>query len=128
VLGRVLVVDDDPDINRLLRDLLSELGYVVKNAVNGRDGLRLADIFLPDVVLLDIAMPIMSGIEVLACLQVQHPSIRIVMMTGNQDAELARSTLARGAFDYLPKPIDFDVLERVLAAAVTASGNASGNQ
>jgi two-component system, OmpR family, response regulator VicR len=99
VLGRILVVDDDPDISRLLRELLSELGYIVKNAINGRDGLRLAEIFRPDVVSLDIAMPVMNGVEVLDGLRARHPSIRTIMMTGNQDAEVVCSTLARWASD-----------------------------
>jgi CheY-like chemotaxis protein len=119
-LGRILVVDDEVQVNELLRDFLNGLGYIVKNAVSGREALRLAEIFQPDVVVLDILMPTMSGGEVLDRLRADHPSTRIIMLSANQDPGVARSTLARGAFDYLPKPIDFSVLERVVSAALCA--------
>jgi len=118
-IGRVLVVDDETEVGRVVRDVLVNLGYIVKIAVTGREALRLAEIFLPDVVLLDIAMPGISGLEVLDRLRVDHPSMRVVMITANQDVTVARDTLARGAFDYLPKPFQFGLLERVVAAAVS---------
>ena len=123
-LGRILVVDDEVQVNELLRDFLSGLGYIVKNAVSGREALRLAEIFQPDVVVLDILMPSMNGGEVLDRLRADHPSTRIIMLSANQDPGVARSTLVRGAFDYLPKPIDFSVLERVVSAALCAGQRA----
>jgi DNA-binding response OmpR family regulator len=117
-LGRVLVVDDEPEVGEMLRDVLVQLGYTVKLAVRGDEALKLVPVFEPDVILLDLTLREMSGIEVLDHLRRDHPTVRVVIMSGNQDAEVARATLTRGAFDYLCKPFNIDVLARVVAAAV----------
>jgi CheY-like chemotaxis protein len=117
-LGRVLVVDDEPAVGATLRDVLVELGYIVKLAVGGAEALKLVPVFEPDVVLLDLLMPEMSGVEVLDHLRRDHPTLRVVILTGNEDVEVARATLRAGAFDYLSKPFSIDVLARVVAAAV----------
>jgi CheY-like chemotaxis protein len=77
-------------------------------------------VFQPDVVLLDVAMPGMSGVEVLDRLRHEHPRVPVVMVPGNLDEAAARQMLARGAFDYVPKPFDLDILERVVGAASAA--------
>ena len=117
-LGRVLVVDDEPEVGEMLRDVLVQLGYTVKLAVRGAEGLKLVPVFEPDVVLLDLRMPEMSGVEVLDHLRHDRPTLRVVILTGNEDVELARATLRAGAFDYLSKPCSIDVIARVVAAAV----------
>jgi CheY-like chemotaxis protein len=117
-LGRVLVVDDEPQIVDMLRELLVELGYTVETAGHGAAALQLVPEFKPDVVLLDLQMPGISGLPVLDQLRQDHPGLPVVIVTGNPDVDVARGTLARGAFDYLRKPFQFDVLARVVAAAV----------
>jgi DNA-binding response OmpR family regulator len=119
-LGRVLVVDDEPQVAGMLRDALVEAGYVVKTAVTGREALGLMPAFRPDVVLLDVMMPGVKGDEVLAQLRRDHPRVPVVMVTANQDEEAARLMLTGGAFDYLPKPFELDVLERIVGAAVAS--------
>jgi FixJ family two-component response regulator len=74
--------------------------------------------FEADVVLLDLRMPEMSGVEVLEDLRRDRPTLRVIVLTGNEDVEVARATLRAGAFDYLGKPWGIDVLARVVAAAV----------
>jgi CheY-like chemotaxis protein len=117
-LGRVLVVDDEPQIVDMLRELLVELGYTVATAGHGAEALHLVPEYKPDAVLLDLQMPGVSGLQVLDQLRRDHPGLPVVIVTGNTDVDVARSTLARGAFDYLRKPFQFDVLARVVAAAV----------
>jgi len=117
-LGRVLIVDDQPQVGSVLREILTELGYVAKTAVRGDEALHLVPVFQPDVVLLDLNMPGMSGVEVLDHLRREQPALPIVIITGNADVEVARATLVRGAFDYVRKPFNIDVLSRVVAAAV----------
>jgi CheY-like chemotaxis protein len=117
-LGRVLVVDDDPNVGAMLRDLLTTLGYVVKNAVRGAEALLLVPVFEPNVVLLDLQMPGMSGIEVLDHLRRDHPGLPVIIVTGNEDEELARRTMRGGAFDYVSKPFTVEVLDRVVTAAL----------
>lgn len=117
-LGRILVVDDEPQVGAVLRDLLVELGYVVETAVRGAEALQIVPVFQPDAVLLDLQMPEMSGVEVLDHLRRDHPLLPVIMVTGNANLDVARDTLTRGAFDYLRKPFNLDVLDRVVAAAV----------
>jgi CheY-like chemotaxis protein len=119
-LGRVLVVDDEPEVAATLRDALVEFGYVVKTAVSGVEALRLMPVFQPDVVLLDVLMPGMSGTAVLAQLHREYPRVPVVMVTGNQDEDAARHMLTGGAFDYVPKPFDLGVLEQIVGAAVAS--------
>lgn len=121
--GRVLVVEDEPHVGAMLRDVLTELAYAVKHAVGGAEALELVPFFEPDLVLLDLQMPGMSGVEVLECLRREHPQLPVVILSGNQDVELTRRALGNGAFDYIQKPFDIAVLARVVAAAI---GSVSG--
>jgi CheY-like chemotaxis protein len=120
MLGRVLVVDDEVQVGAMLRELLGELGYAVKIAVRGTEALQLVPIFQPDVILLDLQMPEMSGVQVLDHLRREHPDTPVIIVTGNADPDIARGTLLRGAFDYLRKPFELDVLARTVAAAVVS--------
>jgi len=122
-LGRVLVVDDEPYVGSMLRDVLTDLGYAVKHAGGGVEGLQLISLFEPDAVLLDLKMPGMSGLEVLDYLRRDYPELPVVMLSGSEDATLARATLRGGAFDYIQKPCDIAALARVVAAAI---GSGSG--
>ena len=117
-LGRVLVVEDEPRVGAMLRDVLVELGYIVKLAAGGAEALQFVPVFEPDVVLLDLLMPEMSGVEVLTHLRRDRPTLPVVIMSGNEDVEVARATLRAGAFDYLGKPFKINALARVVAAAV----------
>jgi DNA-binding response OmpR family regulator len=119
-LGRVLVVDDELQVGALLQEALVDFGYLVKTAVSGVEALGLMPVFQPYVVLLDVGLPGMSGQAVLAQLRREYPRVPIVMVTGNQDEDTARQMLAAGAFDYIPKPFDLGVLERVVGAAVAS--------
>jgi DNA-binding NtrC family response regulator len=116
-LGRVLVVDDDPDVALVLRDLLDDFGYAVKIAVTGAEALGLIDVYKPDTVLLDLWLPVVPGDVVLQQIASRDPALPVIIVTGNRDIELARTVLA-AAFDYIPKPFDSGVLERVVAAAI----------
>ncbi len=117
-LGRVLIVDDEPHVGSVFDDVLTDQGYVVKVVTRGSEALGLMPIFRPDVVLLDLKMPEMPGVEVLQRLCRDYPDVPVVVVTGNEDEDLARSTLSTGAFDYIHKPFHLAVLERVVAAAV----------
>ena len=121
-LGRVLVVEDLLPVADMIRDVLSELGYESMASPNGRDALRRVPGYRPDVMLLDLDLPGMSGGEVLREMREHHPDVPVVMVTGNRDERAAEGTLARGAFDYVRKPFDVDVLGRILQAALVFSG------
>jgi CheY-like chemotaxis protein len=117
-LARVLVVDDEPEVGSVLRDMLTDMGYVVKVAERGAEALGMMPILRPDVVLLDVNMPQMSGVEVFKRLRHDYPGVPVVFVTANEDESLARSLLSTGAFDYIKKPFEFAVVERIVGAAV----------
>jgi DNA-binding response OmpR family regulator len=116
VLGRVLVVQDELPVASTLHDMLAQLGYGVKIAMTGEEALTLAPIYHPDVVLLDVNLPGLTGDQVL---ERRQPALAVIIVTGNGDPELARRTLAHGAFDYIAKPFEMARLEHVLEAAMT---------
>jgi len=116
--GSLLVVDDEPEVADVLRDLFEEQGYAVTCALNGRDALVLASLARPDAVILDIRMPERDGPEVLRDLLALDDSITVVMLSGNDDEEIARDLLKAGAFDYLCKPFILDNIEQVVGLAV----------
>jgi len=112
VTGRVLVVEDDARIANLVGELLGVLDYTVKVALTGEDGLEQVPIFQPDVILLDLTLPGMTGGEVLDRLRQEYPDVPVVVMTG--DRESASGTLARGAMAWLGKPFKIEALAKTL--------------
>jgi two-component system, OmpR family, KDP operon response regulator KdpE len=116
--NRILVVDDEPLVCTMLCDVLSALGYGVQSAASGAEALSLVPTFAPGVVLLDLTMPGMPGMEVLTHLRREYPQLPVVMMSGNQDAEAKRRALEAGAFDYVTKPFSLAILKVVVKAAI----------
>ncbi len=118
--GQLLVVDDEQEITDLLEEHFRAGGYAVAVAHDGGQALLMAAARRPDAVLLDITMPGPDGEAVLARLRAIDPTVSVVMLTGSDDEALARRLLRAGAFDYVAKPFQLEVLERVIAAAVAA--------
>jgi DNA-binding response OmpR family regulator len=123
-LGCVLIIDDEPDIAEVLSVYFSTSGYEVVTAMQGTDGLLLAEIHRPDLVLLDIKMPGIDGVEVLQRLRLWWPALPVIMLTGVADIDVEKDTRRRGAFDYVAKPFEWDHLDRVVAAALTVKSGA----
>jgi len=117
-LGRVLVIDDDPDTIDLLTAILSDAGYEVSGALTGSDGLMLLQMESADLVLLDLQMPGVHGVDVLRRLRMVRPDVPVIIVSGQADPELARATLNRGTVDYIRKPMDPEHLLRATAAAL----------
>lgn len=115
---RVMVVDDDPEIRRALRRQLIRLGYQTRMASSAEE----ADSLLPlgdvDVVLLDIALPRMNGVEFLEWTLKRHPELPVIMLTASDDQELAVQCLEAGARTYLVKPVQPDFLRLAIDDAV----------
>jgi DNA-binding response OmpR family regulator len=121
---RILIVDDDDDVVALLRDYFGEAGYHVDVALHGGDALTLVQHDPPDIVLLDIAMPGMDGVEVLQRIRAMHPTIPVIMLTARVDADCVRQTLAAGAFDYITKPFELASLHATVDTAVRTANKA----
>jgi len=116
--GAILIVDDEPAVAEMLRDIFMAQGYAVDGASNGGDALMLASLSRPDAIILDIKLPDTTGAEVLARLQELDDSIPVVMLSGSDDEDQARALLKAGAMDYIRKPFAFDQLLQALSLAV----------
>jgi len=115
----ILIIEDEADILALLSSLLASEGYNVVSACNGRQGLDKFQEHNPDLILTDVRMPIMDGIEVLREVKTKESDTEVIILTGHSDEATAIDCLRLGAYDYFCKPLeDIDVLltavERVL--------------
>jgi two-component system nitrogen regulation response regulator NtrX len=104
----VLIVDDEPSIVQSLSGLLSDEGYKVSTAFNGHDALKVIDSDSPDLVLLDIWMPGLDGIETLKEIKKYNPHIQVIIITGHGTIETAVKATKLGAFDLVEKPLSID--------------------
>lgn len=106
--GTILVVDDDPDIQEILRDRLESLGCRVLVASNGQEGLEVLEKQNPQMALLDIEMPGMNGLEVLKEIRGREIDVTVVMITAYGTIERAVQAMKEGAYDFIPKPFEPD--------------------
>ncbi|MFI5344921.1 MAG: response regulator [Elusimicrobiota bacterium] len=109
--SRVLVVDDDPEVLNTVRRFLTEKEYEVAVASNGLDALPLLKKLRPHLVLLDIDMPKMNGIETLKRIRELDDQVAVMMITGDGTLEMMKRCRELGAYDYLLKPVNFPYLE-----------------
>src|ERR1700686_3422080 len=116
---KILCVEDDPETAALIAEELVERGYEVSLAGDGREGLAAILKDMPDLVLSDISMPVMSGFEILERLTALAPRFRnmpFVFLTALTDRDNELKGRQLGADDYVTKPIDFDVLDAIIHA------------
>jgi len=109
--NKLLLVDDEKDIREVLALPLSDLGYHIFEAENGNDALGIFRDIQPPIVLTDIKMPGMDGIELLRKIKHENPETEVIMITGHGDMELAIRSLKYEATDFITKPINVDALE-----------------
>lgn len=118
--NKILVVDDDPAARKILTRLLHANGRIFE-AASGAEALRLIEAERPRLMLLDMVMPGMSGLDVLKARQTSAAAMVILVVTGQADIELAKQALEFGAMEYITKPFDLprlkDKVTRCLAAA-----------
>ncbi len=113
---RILVVDDDDASRELLRDYLSDAGYDVAVAADGGQACRLLSAFRADLVVTDLEMPVMDGLELIRWLRGATPSCPVVLVTGRSDRELQLCRFGRrSGFECMTKPIDVDQLGQTIA-------------
>jgi len=108
---RILIIDDETDFLAALQALFADEGYECLTAANGKVGLKLALSDQPDLVITDLKMPGIDGLEVLAELRREYPAMPVVLLTAHGTVDSAVKALKFGAVDYLPKPIHFEILE-----------------
>ncbi len=118
-MAKVLVVDDEPEAVELLVEFLTSKGYEVLTATSGEEALQRVKEDRPHLVLLDIRMPKMNGIEVLRRIREIDPEMGVIMVTAVNEEDVGRKSLELGAFDYIVKPLDLKYLERSLWYKIT---------
>jgi len=118
----ILIVDDEPTIREVLVSYFEHeyvpRGYAVETATNGDEALAVVRRRRPVLVLLDIEMPGMGGVEALHGIHAIDPKIPVIMVTGNESSQIAGDVIKDGAFSYLPKPVKFQYLDHLVAAAL----------
>jgi len=119
-IPKILVVDDDPDIVEILRYNLSLAGYEIKSASNGKECIKKAKLFLPQIILLDVMMPEMDGIEACSLLQ-KIPSLentRVIFLSARNEEYTQLSAFNAGADDYISKPVKPKILLKKITSII----------
>ena len=116
--GSVLVVDDQPDAAELLCALLRKRGFDATALMSGQECLDHLRTHPGDVVVTDVQMPGMSGIELCAALRERHPDLLPIVITGDGDLETASAATRAGAHDFITKPVMIDAVEIAIARAL----------
>jgi two-component system response regulator AtoC len=118
-MARVLVVDDEPEYVQMLQEFLSEHGHQALGALSGAEALQQVKAERPHLILLDVRMPTMNGLEVLRRVREIDREVGVIMVTAVSEEETGRQALALGAFDYMVKPVDLAHLERTVSLYLT---------
>ena len=118
----ILVVDDEENIRHTLRGVLSDEGYEVLEAPNGRRALELLERGMPRLAIVDVWMPEVDGIELVERMRTHAPGVPIIVISGHGTIETAVRVIRLGAFDFLEKPFQVEALLNVVDRALTAGG------
>ncbi len=114
--AKILVVDDEPTICSMMTVFLTQIGYQVKTVNSGEDAIALFKKDPPDMVLLDISMPGMRGIDVLQQMKSQKADCGVIMLSAYGDDQTIQEALDRGAYCYIQKPMELTDLKNRLEA------------
>ena len=116
--ARVLVVDDEPSVVEVFREFLSGEGYALSVALSGEEAVRLIPEVKPDLVLTDINLPGLSGLEVMRFAKRVDPEVAVIVVTGYASASTAIDALREGAYDYVTKPFDLDDVQQIVERGI----------
>lgn len=119
---KILIADDEEPVRNMLSRFVISIGMKPLLASNGREAVDIFRSQNPQIVLLDIYMPVKNGLEALKEIMSFSPQAGVMMITGNDEEELARTCLKNGAFDYISKPINLKNLEVSLKTRLTIGG------
>jgi PAS domain S-box-containing protein len=124
---KILIVDDEPNIITLFRYMLEKEGYEVSSVIDGEKALnKLKEEYFP-VILLDVMMPGVGGLELLGIIRKTYPKIQVIMATASSSIDIAEEAVGKGAFAYLTKPAKKEEVIVTVANAMDNHGKAEGN-
>ena len=115
---RVLIVEDDPSTREGLAELVQTWGFQTEEAADGEEGLRKVTSFRPAIIVSDMVMPRVGGMELLRALKDQLSDLTLILLTAQGTVETAVEAIKEGAYDYLSKPVDPQRLQILLQKAV----------
>src|SRR6478672_13778901 len=115
---RVLIVEDEPSTRLGLTELVSTWGFTTESAADGQEALQRITTFRPSIVISDLVMPRMGGLELLRALKEEGNAMTVVILTAQGTVETAVEAIKEGAYDYLTKPVDLQRLRILLAKIV----------
>src|SRR5271169_1523093 len=124
--GRILIIDDEEIIRESCRRVIEPAGYEVRTAKEGREGLQLLNAGRVDLVLTDLKMPDIDGIEVLIKIKENWPDTQVIIMTGYGTVNTAVRAMKMGVFDYIEKPFSPDDLLALVDRALSRQKLSSG--
>ena len=116
--AKILIVDDEPAHRQMIRAVLDAEGYAIDEAADGKEAVNCVRKRYYDLILMDIRMSKMSGIEALKEIKLINPGIAVIVMTAYASVSTAVEALKSGAYDYLTKPLDIDQLKILIAKAL----------
>jgi len=119
----ILIVDDQYGIRILLNEVLKKEGYQTLQAANGPEAIQLAKENVPDLVLLDMKIPGMDGIEILKRMKAENPNIRAIIMTAYGELDMIQEAKNIGAIMHVPKPFDIDDIRQTIREHLTHESN-----
>lgn len=115
--NKILIVDDEIKTCNILKNYFKGL-FEIDVAYDGQQALEKVETFLPDCVLLDIQMPHIDGLQVIKLLKPKFPEIKFIMVTANRSVSKMMDSIMSDAFDYIPKPIQLEELEKKIRSAL----------
>lgn len=115
---KILVIDDELELLSLMKEVLEARGYQALCAINGADGIRLNEQEQPDLIVLDLRMPVMDGIETLRRIREHDPDVRVVILTAYGSPDTIREAADLNVSEYLSKPFDNKELIHIIGAAL----------
>jgi DNA-binding NarL/FixJ family response regulator len=119
---RVLLADDDAGILEAMRDVLADIGFlIVGEAENGRVAVERVPLLLPHVVLMDLRMPEMNGLDATRAIRAAHPAVQVVIVSAYDDASLRQEARRAGAHGYVVKGASVEEIESAILAAAAAA-------
>jgi CheY-like chemotaxis protein len=122
----ILIVDDEPSVREVLTGYFEHQygprGFAIETAADGAEALAAVRRRRPSLILLDIDMPVMDGVEALRAVRAMDAKIPIIMLTGNTSSRIAGGVIKDGAYSYLPKPIRFQYLDHIVATVLGPAG------
>lgn len=119
---KVLIIDDEKDLCFLFKRILKPEGYTVLTAQNGYDGIKINEKSDPDIILLDLKMPGINGIETLRRIRKKDADVTVIIITAYGDAETIRDAADLNVYEYMSKPFNNETIIKMIKEAAASTG------